>query len=82
MLIAADMVAASGPARIAAGRGSETMRARGSRSVLGLIHFDPQRRAVFLAGGDKAGKWSDWYKTAIPQAEQAYAEHPRHEEKK
>ena len=55
MLIAADMVAASGPTRIAAGRGSETMRASGSRSVLGLIHFDPQRRAVFLAGGDKAG---------------------------
>jgi hypothetical protein len=55
MLIAADMVGASGPTRIAAERGSETMRASGSRSVLGLIHFDPQRRAVFLAGGDKAG---------------------------
>jgi hypothetical protein len=31
------------------------MRASGSRSILGLIHFDPQRRAVFLAGGKKAG---------------------------
>jgi hypothetical protein len=40
-----------------------------------LFIFDPQRRAVFLVGGDKAGKWSEWYKTAIPQAEQAYAEH-------
>lgn len=47
-----------------------------------LFIFDPQRRAVFLVGGDKAGKWSDWYETAIPQAEQAYAEHLRHEEKK
>ena len=74
MLIAADMVAARRPTRIAAGRGSETMRASGSRSVLGLIHFDPQRRAVFLAGGDKAGKWSNWYKTAISQAEQAHLE--------
>ena len=74
MLIAADMVAARRPARIAAGRGSETMRASGSRSILGLIHFDPQRRAVFLAGGDKAGKWSNWYKTAISQAEQAHLE--------
>ena len=74
MLIAADMVAASGPTRIAAGRGSETMRASGSLSILGLIHFDPQRCAVFLAGGDKAGKWSNWYKTAISQAEQAHLE--------
>ena len=55
MLIAADMVAARRPTRIAAGRGSETMRVSGSRSVLGLIHFDPQRRAVFLASGDKTG---------------------------
>jgi len=35
-----------------------------------------------LAGEDKAGRWSDWYKAAIPQAEQAYAEHLEHEEKK
>lgn len=47
-----------------------------------LFIFDPQRRAVFLVGGDKAGKWSDWYKTAIPRAEQAYAEHLQYEEKK
>jgi hypothetical protein len=37
---------------------------------------------VFLVGGDKAGKWSQWYKTAIPQAEHAYAEHLLFEEKK
>jgi hypothetical protein len=30
----------------------------------------------------KAGKWSEWYTTAIPQAEQAYAEHLQHEEEK
>jgi hypothetical protein len=47
-----------------------------------LFIFDPQRRAVFLVGGDKAGKWSEWYKAAIPQAEQAYAEHLLFEEKK
>jgi hypothetical protein len=40
------------------------------------------RSAFFLVGGDKAGKWSDWYKAAIPQAEQAYAEHLQYEEKK
>lgn len=54
----------------------------GGTEVRLLFVFDPQRRAVFLVGGDKAGKWSDWYKAAIPQAEQAYAEHLRYEEKK
>jgi hypothetical protein len=47
-----------------------------------LFVFDPQRRAVFLVGGDKSGQWSDWYKIAIPQAEEAYAEHLRIEGKK
>ena len=54
----------------------------GESEVRLLFIFDPQRRAVFLVGGDKAGKWSDWYKTAIPRAEQAYAEHLQYEEKK
>lgn len=49
----------------------------GRTEVRLLFIFDPQRRAVFLVGGDKAGKWSDWYRTAIPQAGQAYAEHLR-----
>lgn len=54
----------------------------GGSEVRLLFCFDPQRRAVFLVGGDKAGKWSEWYKAAIPQAEQAYAEHLLFEEKK
>jgi hypothetical protein len=54
----------------------------GGTEVRLLFIFDPRRRAVFLVGGDKAGKWSDWYKTAISQAEYAYAEHLRYEEKK
>jgi len=54
----------------------------GGTEVRLLFIFDPQRRAVFLVGGDKAGKWSQWYKAAIPQAELAYAEHLRFEEKK
>jgi hypothetical protein len=32
----------------------------GGTEVLLLFIFDPQRRVVFLVGGDKAGKWSDW----------------------
>ena len=54
----------------------------GGSEVRLLFVFDPQRRAVFLVGGDKSGQWSDWYKTAIPQAEDAYTEHLRIEGKK
>jgi hypothetical protein len=54
----------------------------GSTEVRLLFIFDPYRHAVFLVGGDKSGKWSDWYKTAIPQAEEAYAEYLRNERQK
>lgn len=37
-----------------------------------LYIFDPQRRAVLLLGGDKAGEWADWYRTTIPIAEEIY----------
>ena len=30
------------------------------------------RAAVLLVAGDKSGKWSKWYRTAIPRAEQLY----------
>jgi hypothetical protein len=37
---------------------------------------------VFVVGGDKSGKWPDWYRTAIPRAEDACTEHLRIEGKK
>ena len=37
-----------------------------------LFVFDPRRMAVLLLGGDKTGDWSEWYKTAIPEAEAIY----------
>lgn len=40
-----------------------------------LFVFDPRRDAVFLVGGDKSGNWSNWYKTAVPMAERAFADH-------
>jgi hypothetical protein len=40
-----------------------------------LFVFDPQRQAVILIGGDKAGNWKGWYRTAVPLAETAYADH-------
>ena len=37
-----------------------------------LFAFDPWRSTILLVAGDKAGQWNDWYKTAIPLAEQRY----------
>jgi hypothetical protein len=40
-----------------------------------LLVFDPWRSVVLLVAGDKSGRWGDWYRTAIPQAEQLYADY-------
>lgn len=45
----------------------------GASEVRLLFVFDPERNAVILVGGDKAGNWSGWYRTAIKEAEEAYA---------
>lgn len=49
----------------------------GSTEVRLLFVFDPFRQAVILVGGDKSRDWQGWYRTAIPQAEKAFAEHLR-----
>ncbi|GLX95643.1 hypothetical protein Hesp01_35930 [Herbidospora sp. NBRC 101105] len=40
-----------------------------------LFVFDPDRSAIFLVAGDKAGQWSRWHDKAIPLAEARYAEY-------
>lgn len=40
-----------------------------------MFVFDPDREAIFLAAGDKAGKWSRWYDEAIPLAKVRYFEY-------
>jgi len=40
-----------------------------------LFASDPQRRAVLLVAGDKAGRWNRWYDQAIPLAERRYQEY-------
>lgn len=45
----------------------------GASEVRVLFVFDPERNAVILVGGDKSGNWSGWYRTAIKEAEEAYA---------
>ncbi|MCP3822692.1 hypothetical protein NLX86_32785 [Streptomyces sp. A3M-1-3] len=42
--------------------------------------FEPERKAVILVGGDKAGNWSGWYRTAIKEAEVAYRAYEQDQE--
>jgi hypothetical protein len=44
----------------------------GRTEVRILFVFDPERKAVLLVAGDKAGRWKDWYRTNIPVAEERY----------
>jgi hypothetical protein len=47
----------------------------GRSEIRVLFVFNPWQHIVLLVAGDKAGHWRDWYRKAIPQAEQLYAEH-------
>jgi hypothetical protein len=46
-----------------------------------LFAFDPWRSAVLLIAGDKSGQWKQWYRAAIPQAEQLYEDYLAEREK-
>ena len=46
-----------------------------------LFVFDPWRSAILLIAGDKAGRWTRWYRTAIPEAERLYATYVAEREK-
>jgi hypothetical protein len=35
-----------------------------------LFAFDPWRSAILLLAGDKSGNWQQWYRQAVPLAEQ------------
>jgi hypothetical protein len=43
-----------------------------------LFAFDPQRQAIVLLGGDKAGDWSGWYERNIPRADALYDDYLRY----
>lgn len=42
-----------------------------------LFAFDPERSAILLIAGDKAGNWRRWYKTNIPLADGKFDDHLR-----
>jgi len=41
-------------------------------SIRILFAFDPQRQGVLLVAGNKAGSWASWYRTAVPEADDAF----------
>lgn len=47
----------------------------GRSEVRVLFAFDPDRRAILLVGGDKAGRWTQWYRLNVPIADDRYDEH-------
>ena len=40
-----------------------------------LFVFDPRRVAILLLAGDKSGKWDEWYRWAVPRADELYDRH-------
>ena len=42
-----------------------------------LCIFGSNRTLVLLYAGDKAGKWNDWYATAIPEAARLYLDYQK-----
>jgi hypothetical protein len=50
------------------------LRPRGGNIRI-LFAFDPRRSAILLLGGDKSGRWNDWYRRAVPRADELYDEY-------
>jgi len=51
------------------------LRAAKGGSLRVIFAFDPRRHAILLLGGDKAGRWKQWYDRAIPRADRRYDRH-------
>ena len=49
----------------------------GGRRLRVLFVFDPRSAAVLLIGGDKTGRWSQWYRDAVPLADELYESYLR-----
>lgn len=60
-------------------RGSRHQNMKEPRPLVGhlrvLFAFDPRRMAILLLGGDKSGRWQQWYAEMIPMADDLYDEH-------
>ena len=47
----------------------------GKTELRALFAFDPWRSAILLLGGDISGRWNEWYRRAIPEAEELYQQY-------
>ncbi|WP_281245882.1 type II toxin-antitoxin system RelE/ParE family toxin [Pseudonocardia oroxyli] len=67
--------------RVQAASGCDrALRGQTAGEVRILFAFDPWRSSVLLVAGDKSGRWAEWYRQAIPRAEQLYATYLRERE--
>ena len=48
------------------------LRASKNGALRVLFAFDPRRHVILLLGGDKSGRWKEWYEWAIPEADELY----------
>jgi hypothetical protein len=48
------------------------LRAARDGALRVLFMFDPRRQVILLLGGDKRGMWNDWYRWAVPAADDLY----------
>ncbi|MEI6623241.1 MAG: type II toxin-antitoxin system RelE/ParE family toxin [Actinomycetes bacterium] len=50
----------------------QNMKELRPKTIRILFIFDPNRQAILLAAGDKQDRWTHWYETNIPLAEERY----------
>lgn len=78
---AIDQLAAKGPALgrplvdQIKGRRHHNLKELRVGTVRIIFAFDPERTGLLLVGGDKAGQWTAWYRTALDRAEDLLDEH-------
>jgi len=51
------------------------LRASSDGALRVLFAFDPRRAAILLLGGNKSGRWEQWYRDNVPLADDLYDEH-------
>ena len=77
---AIDLLAIEGPSlgrplvdhiRGSGHRNLKELRPRSSKAsaIRILFAFDPERSAIILVAGDKAGAWDQWYREMLPVAD-------------
>lgn len=47
----------------------------GSSEIRLIFAFDPRREAIVLVAGDNSGAWTQWYREAIPLADDRHTAH-------